>query len=191
MMFVMRLPLQTRYTILSEGCSCPTMPNDDENVFFDSPRLVRAVISLTETRGQSMASPWHNVLSLRHVQQSPVCYKHPHTSGHNTACSIRCNTKWRPNHRAPKLLVVLLRVAYFSVAESACCVSTFQLLTVVATYLAQFPLFLKACVRYACGFSCFGWICWTCRGADRACGPELVLPGLPFTKSKPFHNYLF
>ena len=45
----------------------------------------------------------------------------------------------------------------FSVEESACCVSTFQLLTVVATYLAQFPLFLKACVRYACGFSCFGW----------------------------------
>ena len=39
--------------------------------------------------------------------------EHPHTSGHNTACSIRCNTKWRPNHRAPKLLVVLLRVAYF------------------------------------------------------------------------------
>ena len=27
--------------------------------------------------------------------------------------AIRCNTKWRPNHRAPKLLVVLLRVAYF------------------------------------------------------------------------------
>ena len=34
MMFLMRLPLQTRYTILSEGCSCPTMPNDDEDVFF-------------------------------------------------------------------------------------------------------------------------------------------------------------
>ena len=34
MMFLMRLPVQTRYTILSEGCSCPTMPNDDENVFF-------------------------------------------------------------------------------------------------------------------------------------------------------------
>ena len=78
----------------------------------------------------------------------------------------------------------------FSVEESACCVSTFQLLTVVATYLAQFPLFLKACVRYACGFSCFGWICWSCRGADRACAPELVLPGLSFTKSKVFHNFL-
>ena len=42
MMFLMRLPLQTRYTILSEGCSCPTMPNDDEGEFlFDSSRHVR------------------------------------------------------------------------------------------------------------------------------------------------------
>ena len=113
MMFLMRLPLQTRYTILSEGCSCPTMPNDDGDVFLDSPRLVGAAISLIEARGRSTPLPWHNVLSLRHAQQSPVCYKHPHTSAHNTACSIRCNTKWRPNHRAPKLLVVLLRVAYF------------------------------------------------------------------------------
>ena len=67
-MLLMRLPLQTRYTILSEGCSCPTMPNDDENVFFfDSPRLVRAVISLTAARGQSMALPRRNVPSLRDV----------------------------------------------------------------------------------------------------------------------------
>ena len=48
MMFLMRLPLQTRYAILTEGCSCPTMPDDDEDVFLDSPRLVRAVISLIE-----------------------------------------------------------------------------------------------------------------------------------------------
>ena len=67
MMFLMRLPLQTRYTILSERCSCPTMPNDDEDVFLDSPRLVRAVISLIEARGESMPFPWHNVLSFRHV----------------------------------------------------------------------------------------------------------------------------
>ena len=113
-MFLMRLPLQTRYTILSEGCSCPTMPNDDEDVFFWF-HLGSYVhfFSLIEGRGQSMSFPGHNVLSLRHVEQSPVCYRHPHTSGHNTACSIGCNTKWRPNHRAPKLLVVLLRVAYF------------------------------------------------------------------------------
>ena len=78
----------------------------------------------------------------------------------------------------------------FSVAESACFVSNFQLVTLVATCLAQCPLFLKPCVRYACRFSCFGWICWTCRGADRACAHELVLSGLPFTKSKVFHNFL-
>ena len=78
-----------------------------------------------------------------------------------------------------------------SVAESACFVSTFQLVTLVAICLAQFPLFLKPCVRYACRFFCFGWICWTCRGADRACAHELVLSGLPFTKSKVFHNFLF
>ena len=41
--------------------------------------------SLIEGRGQSMSFPGHNVLSLRHVEQSPVCYRHPHTSGHNTA----------------------------------------------------------------------------------------------------------
>ena len=55
MMFLMRLPLQTRYTILSEGCSCPTMLDDDEDVFLDSPRLVRAVISLIEARGSFWA----------------------------------------------------------------------------------------------------------------------------------------
>ena len=114
-MFLMSLLLQTRYTILNDGCSCPTMSNDDEEVFFwgGLPRLVGAAISLVEARGRSTPLPGHNVLSLRHAQQSPVCYKHPHTSSHNTACSIRCNTKWRPSHRAPKLLVVLLRLAYF------------------------------------------------------------------------------
>ena len=45
MMILMKLPLQTGYTILSEGCSCPTMPNDNEDDFvLDSSRLVRAVI---------------------------------------------------------------------------------------------------------------------------------------------------
>ena len=78
-----------------------------------------------------------------------------------------------------------------SAAESACFVSMFQLVTVVASCFPQFPLFLKPCVRYACRFFCFGWICWTCRGADRACAHELVLSGLPFTKSKVFHNFLF
>ena len=78
-----------------------------------------------------------------------------------------------------------------SVAESACLVSTFRLVTLVAKCLAQFPLLLKPSVRYACRFSCFGWICWTCRGADRACAHELVLSGLSFTKSKVFHNFLF
>ena len=108
MMFLMRLPLQTRYTILSEECSCPTMPDDDEDAFFWMP-----VISLIDARGHSMPFSWHNVLSFLHVQQSPASHKPPHTSSYNTACSIRCNTKRRPNHRAPKPLVVLLPVAYF------------------------------------------------------------------------------
>ena len=77
-----------------------------------------------------------------------------------------------------------------SVAESACIVSTLPLPTPVATYCAPFPPFLKPCVRYACRSSWFGWICWTCRGADRACGRELVLLGLPFTKSQVFHYFL-
>ena len=50
------------------------------------------------------------------------------------------------------------------VAESACFVSNFQIVTQVTTCLALCPLFLKPCVRYACRFSCFGWICWTCSG---------------------------
>merc|ERR1712023_245653 len=78
-----------------------------------------------------------------------------------------------------------------SVVESACLVSNFQMVTVVATCLALFPLLLKPCVRYAGRFSCFGWICWTCRGADRAGAHELVLSGLPCTKSKVLHNFLF
>ena len=77
-----------------------------------------------------------------------------------------------------------------SVAESACIVSTLPLPTPVATYCALFPPFLKPCVRYACRFSWFGWICWTCRGADRAGGRELVLLVLPFTKSQVFHYFL-
>ena len=32
--------LQTRCTILREGCWCPTMPDGDEYVFFDSRWLV-------------------------------------------------------------------------------------------------------------------------------------------------------
>ena len=108
MMFLMRLPLQTRYTILSEECSCPTMADDDADAFFLMP-----VISLIDARGHSMPFSWHHVLSFLHVQQSPASHKPPHTSSYNTACSIRCNTKRRPNHRAPKLLVVLLPVAYF------------------------------------------------------------------------------
>ena len=91
-----------------------------------------------------------------------------------------------------------------SVAESACFVSTFQLVTLVATCLAQFPLFLKPCVRYAFRSSSCGWISWTCRGTDGACArefvllglpfgacaQELVLLGLPFTKSQVFQCFL-
>ena len=39
----------------------------DDDVFFDSPRLVHALISQA-ARGHSMPFPWHNVLSFRHVQ---------------------------------------------------------------------------------------------------------------------------
>ena len=66
-----------------------------------------------------------------------------------------------------------------SVPEGACCVSTFQLMTVVATFFAQFPLYLIPCVRYPRRRSWFGWIFWTCRGAGCACAHELVLLGLP------------
>ena len=62
MVFLMRPPLQTRYTILSEGCLYPTIPDDNENVFLDSPRLLHAVISLIEA-----LSLWQNVLSFRHA----------------------------------------------------------------------------------------------------------------------------
>ena len=58
MMFLMKLPLQTGYTILSEGWSCPTMPNDDEDDFvLDSSRRARAVIRLIEALGQSSTWP--------------------------------------------------------------------------------------------------------------------------------------
>ena len=69
MMFLMKLPLQTGYTILSEGWSCPTMPNDDEvDIVLDSSRLVHVVIRLIEALGESMPFRRHNMLSLRHVE---------------------------------------------------------------------------------------------------------------------------
>ncbi len=62
--------------------------------------------------GQFMPLLRHNVPSLRHVQTSRGSHKPRHTSSYSTACSIRCNTKWRPSHRTPKLLFVLLPVAF-------------------------------------------------------------------------------
>ena len=77
------------------------------------------------------------------------------------------------------------------VPESACFVSTFQLVTLVATCFALSSLCLEPCVRDACRFAWFGWVCWTCRGAGRARAHELVLLGLTSSKSKIFHNIMF
>jgi hypothetical protein len=79
----------------------------------------------------------------------------------------------------------------FSVPVSACFVSTKQIATLATTCFAQPPLSQKPCVLYGCRFSWSGCICWICRGAGCVCPHELILLGLPFTKSKVFHNFLF
>jgi hypothetical protein len=96
-----------------------------------------------------------------------------------------------PRTALPSCFSFSRRWHIFSVAESACCVSTFQLVTLAATCFAHFPPFLKSCVLYDCGFSWSGRICCTCMRAGCACVHELVLLGLPFTKSKGCHNFLF
>ena len=80
--------------------------------FFDSSRVVRALIRHVAALGQCMPLQRHSVPSLRLVQKNRGCHKPRHTSSYSTACSIRCNAKWRPSHRTPKLLFVLLPVAF-------------------------------------------------------------------------------
>ena len=84
----------------------------DEDVFFDFSSVVRAVIRQVAALGQYMPLQRHNVPSLRLAQKSRGCHKRRHTSSHSTACSTRCNTKWRASHRDPKLLFVILPVAF-------------------------------------------------------------------------------
>ena len=80
--------------------------------FFDSSSVVRAFIRQVAALGHFIPLQRHNVPSLRLVQKSRGCHKPRHTSSYSTACSIRSNAKWRPSHRTPKLLVVLLPVAF-------------------------------------------------------------------------------
>ena len=63
---------EQHYTILTQGCSCPTMPNENDDGFvLQSSRLVLAVIGRIAALGQFMPLRRHNVPSLRHVQKPP------------------------------------------------------------------------------------------------------------------------
>ena len=86
---------------------------------FDSSRVVRAVIRQVAALGQFMPVRRHASPSVRHDQKSRACHKPRHTSSYSTSCSIRCNTKWRPTHRTPKLLFGLLPVAYSGSARKS------------------------------------------------------------------------
>ena len=154
-MFLMRLPLQTRYTILSEGCSCPTMPNDDEIFFIPRGSYVQlyhcsklvanlclslgitCFLSGTSTKAQHVTNRLIRAVIIQHVAFGAIPRGVPITA-------------------LPSCFSFSCRWHILSVVESACFVSTFQLVTLVATCFAQFPLFLKPCVRYAGRFSCFG-----------------------------------
>ena len=81
-------------------------------MIFDSSRVVRAVIRQVAALGQFMPLQRHNVPSVRLFQKSRGSHKPRHTGSYSTACSIRSNAKWRPSHRTPKLLFVLLPVAF-------------------------------------------------------------------------------
>ena len=94
---------EQHYTILTKGCSCPTMPNENEDDFvLRSSRLVRAVIGQIAALGHFMPLCRHTSPSFRHDQKSRACHKPRHTSSYSTSCSNRCNTKWRSSHRTPK-----------------------------------------------------------------------------------------
>ena len=132
-------------------------------------RLVCAVLSQIAALGPFMPLRRHDVPSLRHDHKSPAFHKPRPTFFYSTACSIRRNTKWRPSHRAHKLLVVAWPLAY-------CLCGKKRRLDFLSSPCHTRRNVFRALFTFA--------------GAGRACGCVLVLLGLSKTKSEVFHYVL-